>query len=65
VIGLTEANAKQALNGLAFVVVVVYELNPAASSTSPTPGITWSISPAVGQTAAGGATVTIKVNPTP
>jgi len=65
VIGLTESEAKQILTGLAFVVVTVYEPDPAASSTIPTPGLVWSISPAVGQIAPGGATVTMKVNPTP
>jgi len=65
VIGLTEAEAKQVLTALAFGVDTVYEVDPAASDTAPSPGIVWAITPTVGQTAPGGTIVTIKVNPTP
>jgi len=64
VVGLSEAEAKGVLVGLAFAVNTVYQPDPAASDTAPIPGLVWSIDPPAGQSALTGALITIKVNPT-
>ncbi|MEM8707401.1 MAG: penicillin-binding transpeptidase domain-containing protein, partial [Actinomycetota bacterium] len=64
VIGLSEAEAKQVLTGLAFGVNVEYVTNPDGGD-SPPPGVVWAQTPEAGAEGEDIVSVTISVNPTP
>ena len=64
VVGLSEAEARAALENANFEVVVITAANPDGGD-SPPAGIVWAQDPAPGEEDADIITVTISVNPTP